>query len=92
MMIELNVENIKCGGCANTITTKLKALEGVKEVAVDIECGMVQIDGDEAQRADYAQALVKMGYPEVGSVDGLASTGAKVKSFVSCAIGRVNEN
>lgn len=91
-MVELNVENIKCGGCANTITTKLKALEGVKEVIVDIEGGLVQIDGDEARRADYAQALVKMGYPEVGSVDGLASTGAKVKSFVSCAIGRVNEN
>ena len=92
MMIILNVENIKCGGCANTITTKLRALEGVKEVTVDIEEGMVQIDGEETQRDHYAESLLKMGYPEVGSVEGLASTGAKVKSFVSCAIGKANSN
>jgi copper chaperone len=91
MSIEIIVENIKCGGCANTITTKLKALDGVNNVAIDIEAGKVTIDGDDAERDTYAAALAKMGYPELGSVAGLESAGAKAKSFVSCAIGRMNK-
>ncbi|MES9935201.1 MAG: heavy metal-associated domain-containing protein [Sedimenticola sp.] len=88
--MEIAVENIKCGGCANTITTKMKALDGVNNVVVDIEQGTVTIDGDVALRDTYAKALSKMGYPETGSVQGLDSVGAKAKSFVSCAVGRIN--
>ncbi len=91
MSIEIIVENIKCGGCANTITTKLKELEGVNDVSVNIEEGKVSIDGNEAERDTYIAALAGMGYPEVDSVQGLGSVGAKAKSFVSCAIGRMNK-
>jgi copper chaperone len=31
-----------------------------------------------------------MGYPEVGSVEGMKAAAAKAKSFVSCAIGRID--
>lgn len=90
MSIDIIVENIKCGGCANSIKTKIKALEGVNDVTVNVEEGTVSIDGDEADRDNYIAALLKMGYPEVDSVHGLESAGAKAKSFVSCAIGRMN--
>ena len=34
MNIILEVENIKCGGCANTINNKIMFFEGVTDVAV----------------------------------------------------------
>ena len=91
MNIILDVENIKCGGCANTISTKVMVFEGVTDVAVDIEAGKVSIKGDEENRNDYAAGLAKLGYPETGSVQGLKSAGAKAKSFVSCAVGRASD-
>ena len=88
MNMVIEVENIKCGGCANSITGKLQSLPGVNAVEVDIEAGTVSIDGDESLRNDYTAALTGMGYPETGTVNGLGSATAKAKSFVSCAIGR----
>ena len=88
MNMIIEVENIKCGGCVNSITGKLQSLPGVNAVEVDIEAGTVSIDGDESLRNDYISALAGIGYPETGSVNGLGSATAKAKSFVSCAIGR----
>ena len=91
MNIILELENIKCSGCANTISTKVMVFKGVTDVAVDIETGKVSIQGDEDKRGDYATGLTKLGYPEAGSVQGLGSASAKAKSFVSCAVGRVSD-
>ena len=35
--------------------------------------------------------LTRMGYPEVGSIEGVRAAAAKAKSFVSCAIGRIDQ-
>ena len=64
MNIEILVENIKCGGCANSITKKILQQNGVKSVEVDIERGSVQIEGDTALRNSYAEVLRGLGYPE----------------------------
>ncbi len=90
MSYTIQVENIKCGGCANTITTKLKALEGVSDVNIDIEKGEVSIDSDTALRDQVIATLLKLGYPESGTAEGIAAAKAKAKSFVSCAVGRIN--
>lgn len=90
MNYQISVENIKCGGCANTIKTKLKAIEGITEVNVDIATGMVSIEGNEGTREHLVATLLKLGYPESGSAEGIAAAKAKAKSFVSCAIGRMN--
>ncbi len=92
MTYELSVENIKCGGCANTITTRLNALDAVSDSQVDIENGVVTISGDESSKAEVAQLLLKLGYPEKGTADGLKAATAKAKSFVSCAVGRIKES
>ncbi len=92
MNIEINVENIKCGGCANSITQGLLADERIQSVSVDIENGIVAMDVDNEDVRESAIAqLLKMGYPETGSVDGLKAVKAKATSFVSCAVGRVNQ-
>jgi copper chaperone len=84
------VENIKCGGCANSIRSKLVEQELVRRVDVDVEQGEVHVEGNPEWRNQVALALAKMGYPEVGSVDGMKAAAAKAKSFVSCAIGRID--
>jgi copper chaperone len=90
MDYKIAVENIKCGGCANSIRNKLTDLALASSVEVDIEAGEVQVVGDPAQRADAVAALAAMGYPETGSVEGLKAAAAKAKSFVSCAVGRID--
>ncbi|AGA32160.1 Heavy metal transport/detoxification protein [Thioalkalivibrio nitratireducens DSM 14787] len=88
--MRIEVENIKCGGCASSIRKGLLEIEGVDTVAVDIEGGVVEIQADDTRRAEIAGRLASMGYPEKGSVQGLKSAGAKAKSFVSCAVGRMD--
>jgi len=90
MNYEISVENIKCGGCANTITTKLNALDEVDDCQVDVESGAVSIAGDESHKRLVTQLLLKLGYPETGTAEGLEAAKAKAKSFVSCAVGRMS--
>lgn len=90
MSYTIAVENIKCGGCANSIRSKLVEQELVRTVDVDVEQGEVHVEGNPEWRNQVALALAKMGYPEVGSVDGMKAAAAKAKSFVSCAIGRID--
>lgn len=90
MSYAIQVENIKCGGCANSIRRKLLDLGLARDVSVDIEQGLVGVDGDPASRDEAANALAAMGYPETGTVEGLKAAAAKAKSFVSCAVGRID--
>jgi copper chaperone len=85
----IEVENIKCGGCANSITRSLQKLDGVSNVGVDIESGRVTITSASENRAQLVAALLKNGYPEKGSTEGLQAARARAKSFVSCAIGKL---
>ncbi len=93
MLIE--VENIKCGGCANGINQKLLAMEGIDDVSVDVQSGQVSVmaasDSPELKQA-VLQQLTSMGYPEKGSVEGLRSVKAKAASYVSCAIGKMTDD
>lgn len=93
MIQTFEVANIRCGGCANTITKALKESDFV-EVSVDLSCEprkVTALIADEAQLAQFKAILRKLGYPligeEVGEFDGAA---LKLKSFVSCAIGKIN--
>ena len=94
MKIEIQVENIKCGGCAATIKKSMLKDDRISDVEVNIEQGIVTLEakddaGDDA-REDFSAALLKMGYPESGTAEGIAAAKAKAKSFVSCAIGKVD--
>jgi copper chaperone len=90
MSWKITVENIKCGGCANSIRKALGAIAGVAGAEVDIEKGEIRVEGDEVTRAAVTKRLLELGYPESGALSGIGSAAAKAKSFVSCAIGRVS--
>lgn len=90
MAYELSVENIKCGGCAGTITKRLNELDAVSDCQVDVENGVVSITGDVTNKAEVTALLLKLGYPESGTAEGLKAAKAKAKSFVSCAVGKMS--
>ncbi len=83
------VENIKCGGCASSIRKGLLENPLVEAVEVDVGSGQVHVQAEGSARAEIVQKLARLGYPEVGSVEGMQAAAAKAKSFVSCAIGRI---
>lgn len=82
------IQNLKCGGCAKTVTNKLSELEGVTNVDVDVETSKVTF---ELQREEDMQQVIhrlaEIGYPVEGDVNSLKQ---KAKSFVSCAVGRMS--
>ncbi len=87
------VENVKCGGCASTLKKKLKDSFGEVEVDLDKLPREITLDIDPQREVEFEVALKKLGYPlssdRLGFVDA-AST--KAKSFVSCAIGKMDKN
>jgi len=83
----VQVDNIKCGGCARSISKAMGAIEGVDAVSVNVASGRVVIEGSEAARPAVARRLRELGYPERGSESGLGAAVATAKSFVSCAVG-----
>lgn len=92
MYFEVAVENIKCGGCAKSIQNHLNSLDGVAATQVDVEQGIVGCQlNSESLAEEVKQQLLKLGYPESGSVAGLGAMGIKAKSFVSCAIGKMQK-
>jgi copper chaperone len=80
------VENIKCGGCVNSIQTTLQKIKAVEKVAVDIENGTIVITGN-PDREVILKKLNEMGYPELGN----NTIVKKAKSYVSCAIGKMTK-
>ncbi|TNF36371.1 MAG: cation transporter [Gammaproteobacteria bacterium] len=91
MAYRFEVENIKCGGCAGTIQKRLLEDSRITNVQVDIASGVVAIDAAEDASQEWRQLLLKLGYPEKGTAEGIAAAAARAKSFVSCAIGRVDQ-
>lgn len=86
--ISLQVENIKCGGCRNTIEGALRKIKGVTDCSIDVETGHISVDGH-AERSQVIATLASLGYPESGTDNNLIM---KAKSFVSCAVGRVRNH
>lgn len=83
-MVTLQVVNIKCGGCQKNIISTLTK-NAFTNVSVDIEKQEVSFEGD---RTKAMEILLKMGYPEASSPEA-KSLLKKGKSYVSCAIGKL---
>lgn len=92
MLHRFEVANIKCGGCARSIDRALRADPRVSGVEVDVEHGTVSVQASDDAREALRAELLRLGYPEAGSAEGLQALAAKGKSFVSCAIGRFGKD
>jgi len=88
METTIYIQNLKCGGCANTITKNITAIENVNKVTVNIDESSVTFHYvTEAKLAEVKDKLQSLGYPEDGQANSL---GSKAKSYVSCAIGKMS--
>lgn len=88
MKAEIQVQNLKCKGCASAIQKKMNSIEGIEKVEVEVATAIISFEYKiEEQIEVVKESLLKIGYP---SVDCGNTTSAKVKSYVSCAIGKIN--
>ncbi|CAA0164697.1 heavy-metal-associated domain-containing protein [Tenacibaculum maritimum] len=87
MKADIYIENLKCGGCANTIKKELMNLSEVVNVEVAVENSLVSVVLESDILGIVKDRLAKLGYPEQGAKNTIVH---KAKSFVSCATGRLN--
>lgn len=85
----IKIQNLKCHGCANTIITQLTKLEGISGVTVNNDTDEVTLNFEsDSQLVTVNKKLSELGYQLVGENNSLPK---KVKSFVSCAVGRMSK-
>jgi copper chaperone CopZ len=91
MLQTVEVSNVRCEGCANTIKSTLKK-EGFENISVDLSCEPRKVTvniTNEAQLAQFRAVLRKLGYPFFDEkISFTNSATLKAKSFVSCAVGK----
>lgn len=88
---QLTVENIKCGGCANTVTKALNGI-GFENISVDPEQCTVEMDNpkDKNKINKAVEKLRGLGYPLIETEEGIKAAILKAKSYISCAIGKIS--
>ena len=84
----INVANLKCSGCANTIQNELLKIKGVQQVTVQVEDDQVTVSYEGAQRETLINKLHSLGYPEATEKNGLL---LQLKSYASCMMGRMDK-
>ena len=85
------VENVKCGGCASTLKSKLLDSYGEVEVNLETMPREITLEVKETQVQALRNALRGLGYPMSDEKLNLFETGStKAKSFVSCAVGKID--
>ena len=88
MKQEIYIENLKCGGCAATITKGLTSIDGVNEVQVNVAESLVTFEVTSQEVTQVVkEKLSKLGYPEAGDKNTVLH---KAKSLVSCATGKMS--
>lgn len=83
---QLFVANIKCHGCENSIKKGLATIATISDITIDRETGHITFQADESALLSVKEKLNSMGYPETDENNLIH----KAKSFVSCAIGRID--
>jgi len=81
------IANLKCSGCATTITKELSSLKGVQKVTVDPGTDSVDIIYDSIERKTIIDKLYSLGYPEATEENGLL---LQLKSYASCMLGKID--
>ncbi|WBB56238.1 copper ion binding protein [Verrucosispora sp. WMMD573] len=62
------VQGMTCGHCVNAVSTEIGALEGVKDVQVDLAAGRVTVTSDQPLSDDAVRAAVdEAGYELAGA-------------------------
>ncbi len=93
MQKSFKVLNIKCSGCANTVKESLKSEFGEVDVDLEQEPRVVTLEIKDGQaEQSFRKKMRSLGYPMEDEDLGTFTKGSlKAKSFVSCAIGKMNQ-
>lgn len=87
MEASIVVQNLKCGGCAHTITKKVSAIQGISKVSVDKDSSKVTFEYSADKELEIVKSTLKaIGYPSIDEDNKLTT---KMKSMVSCATGKL---
>lgn len=89
MNTTIYIQNLKCGGCANTVTKNLTTINDITDVEVNVDESSVTFNYENEDALNRVkETLQKLGYPEDGEANSLT---AKAKSYVSCAVGKMTK-
>ena len=89
MKTAIFVQNLKCGGCAHTISTKLSEIKNISNLNIDIGEGKISFEyANENDTFQVKEKLKALGYPSIEDDNDLL---LKAKSFVSCATGKISK-
>ena len=87
----LEVFNVKCGGCANTLTSSLKEEFGNVTVDLEVDPRKITLDIEDERMEELQTKLRGLGYPLItDELSGFEKATTTAKSFVSCAVGKFN--
>ncbi|CAA6821858.1 MAG: Heavy metal transporter [uncultured Sulfurovum sp.] len=85
------VINVKCAGCANRLRTALAKDFGEVVVNLEVEPRQITLDIDTADISGLRNQLKGLGYPMSDeALSGMEGFSTTAKSFVSCAVGKIN--
>lgn len=83
----LQIQNLKCGGCANTIIRKIGNLEFVRNLEVDTDHDTLSFEPLPLEDLTVIKRQLSiMGYPVIEDSNSLVK---KAASYVSCAMGKI---
>jgi len=82
-------QNLKCGGCAHTISNKLSGIKGISHLDVDVDQSKISFEySNENEALQVKEKLKALGYPTIQEDNNLLSI---AKSYVSCATGKFSK-
>ena len=89
MNASIYIQNLKCGGCAHTITKNLQELPDLNALNIDVEANKISFDYSVEDTLKLVKAkLISLGYPSIEDENSFLH---KAKSFVSCASGKLSK-
>lgn len=59
MKTSIIIQNLKCGGCANTISNKLEELKGISNIDVDVNTSKVSFNYNSPEEALLVKNTLK---------------------------------
>lgn len=85
------VKNVKCAGCASTLKKSLLENFGKVEVDLEVEPRKITLEIEENQHEALKLKLRSLGYPLIDDeLSTFQTVETTARSFVSCAIGKID--
>ncbi|MBD3789590.1 MAG: heavy-metal-associated domain-containing protein [Campylobacterales bacterium] len=87
------IRNVKCGGCAATLKKELAKEFGEIEVNLEVEPRQITLEIEDEKIESLKFKLRSLGYPLTSdTLTTFQNIGTTAKSFVSCAIGKMEND